>query len=126
MSVEQQQDLLSYGYLLFLFVLPPLLIVLSKWLFRWRSRFARFCLATLIPGLGIETYHSTFVKPLSLQLARERGDTLYDGTGAGAAIFLVGLAVPAFIAALTLGIECLLQRNRSSSGPAPSDHSNVA
>lgn len=112
MATEETLDWLGYGYALFLFVLPPLLILLPAWIFRWRSRFFRFCVATLIPWFGVQEYRLAFVWPLAKRVARDQGDLLYDGTGEGAALFIMGFIIPAFLAALTLLAEYLVQHRR--------------
>jgi hypothetical protein len=125
MNVEQQLEFFGYGYLFFLLLLPPVLILLPAWFLNWRSRFLRFCVATLVPWFGIQAYHNAFIQPLSVRLGRERGESLYDGTGASAGIFVVGFVVPVLVALVTPAAEFAIQRARSSSGYVQPDEPKV-
>lgn len=112
MNAKQQQDLLWCGYVLILFGLPLLLMLVplgASWL---QGGFTRFCLAVFVSWSILQVYHGALIRPISFQRAREQGEMLYDGTGAGAATVILGLIVPALLGLLVLGLQWVVRRLR--------------
>lgn len=113
MTPEKQLELYGYGLWFFLIALPLLIVVLAGRFRRFRSRFLRFCLGVIIPWITVQDYDTTFIRPLLFRLARARGDMYYDGVGAGAAVSIIGLILPALVALLALGVEAIILHRRS-------------
>ncbi|MGV3530754.1 MAG: hypothetical protein ACO1QR_00180 [Chthoniobacteraceae bacterium] len=118
---EIPQAALEMGYWLF-FVALPLALFFGLRATRVRSRLIRLAAAVLIPWILVQQYHLALVQPHVFKIARSKGDLMYDGTGASAAITIIGFVFPVLVVLPALGAELLIQRFRSRRRQSAAPH----
>ncbi|MGV3533278.1 MAG: hypothetical protein ACO1QR_12975 [Chthoniobacteraceae bacterium] len=112
---------LEIGYWFFLVALP-LVLFFGPRMVRLRSRLARTAAAVLIPWIAVQQYHAALVQPQVFKLSRAKGDLMYDGTGASAAVTIIGFVFPVLVVLPVLGAELLIQRFRSRRSQSAAPH----
>ncbi len=90
-----------------------------------RNWLLRIILATLISWYATLVFRMQFNLPATRELARERGDYMYDGVGMNAALLVTGWIPPLVVTIVLIGV-CSIFTRRSNVADNGADRSGTA